>query len=297
MDTFANVKQNNMKNLKFLVVALFLGLAALNITSCGSGEKEPNPLADSLSNVNDGLNGQLTEKEKALQDFVTTFNEIQTNLNEIKEKEKIVTASSKSGDVKSKEDQIKEDIQAIYDLMGKNKNRINSLSKKLKASKSQIKGLEEMIATLQAQIESKDAEITELKGVIEALNIELSNINTNYEEVEQEVAVKTEKLNSAFYAIGTAKELKEKGVTTKEGGFIGLGKSTKVKDDFNKDYFTKIDISQVTSITIGAKKAKILSSHPSSSYKLVGEKSVEKLEILNAEDFWGASKYLVIVID
>ena len=305
IDTFANVPKGslrlktkiNMKNLKFLVVALFLSFAALNITSCGSGEKEPNPLADSLSNVNDGLNGQLSEKEKALQDFVTTFNEIQNNLNEIKEKEKIVTASSKGGDVKSKEDQIKEDIQAIYDLMGKNKNRINSLSKKLKASKSQIKGLEEMIATLQAQLESKDAEITELKGVIEALNIELSNINTNYEEVEQEVEVKTEKLNTAFYAIGTAKELKEKGVTTKEGGFIGLGKSTKVKDDFNKEYFTKIDVTQVTSITIGAKKAKILSTHPSSSYKLVGDKKVEKLEILNAEDFWGASKYLVIVID
>ena len=51
-----------MKNLKFLVVALFLGLAALNITSCGSGEKEPNPLADSLSAVNDGLNGQYRRK-------------------------------------------------------------------------------------------------------------------------------------------------------------------------------------------------------------------------------------------
>jgi chromosome segregation ATPase len=286
-----------MKNLKFLVVALCLSMAALNITSCGGGEKEANPLADSLNAVNGELNGKLSEKEQALQEFVTTFNEIQGNLNEIKEKEKIVTASSKGGDVKSKEEQIKEDIQAIYDLMGKNKSRINSLSKKLKASKSQIKGLEEMIANLQAQIESKDAEITELKGVIEALNIELSNINTNYEEVEQEVEVKTEKLNTAFYAIGTAKELKEKGVTTKEGGFIGLGKSTKVKDDFNKEYFTKIDVTQTTSIAIGAKKAKILSTHPSSSYKLVGEKTIEKLEILNAEEFWGASKYLVIQID
>ncbi len=286
-----------MKKLKFLVVALFLGLAAVNITSCGSGEKEANPLADSLNAVNGELNGKLSEKELAIQEFVTTFNEIQSNLNEIKEKEKIVTASSKGGDVKSKEDQIKEDIQAIYDLMGKNKSRINSLTKKLKASKSQIKGLEEMIASLEAQLESKDAEISELKGVIEALNIELSNINTNYQEVEQEVEAKTEKLNTAFYAIGTAKELKEKGVTTKEGGFIGLGKSTKVKDDFNKEYFTKIDVTQTTSITIGGKKAKVLSSHPSSSYKLVGEKVIEKLEILNAEEFWGASKYLVIQID
>lgn len=286
-----------MKNLKFLVIALFLGVAALNITSCGSGEKETNPLADSLNAVNGELNGKLSEKEQALQEFVNTFNEIQSNLNEIKEKEKIITASSKGGDVKRKEDQIKEDIQAIYDLMGKNKNRINSLSKKLKASNSQIKGLEEMIANLEAQLESKDVEISELKGMIEALNIELSNLNTNYQEVEQEASLKTDKLNTAYYAIGTAKELKEKGVTSKEGGFIGLGKSTKVKDDFNKEYFTKIDVTQVTSITVGAKKAKILSSHPKSSYKLVGEKSVEKIEILNAEDFWGASKYLVVVID
>jgi len=292
-----NPKTTHMKNFKFLVIALFLSLTALNITSCGSGEKEPNPLADSLANINSELGGKLSEKEIALQEFVTTFNEIQSNLNEIKAKEKIVTTSTKGGDVKNKEDQIKEDIQTIYDLMGKNKSRINSLSKKLKASHIQMKGLEEMIANLEAQLESKDNEITELKAMVEALNIELSNINTNYEEAAQEVEVKTEKLNTAYYAFGTAKELKEKGITSKEGGFIGLGKSTKVKDDFNKEYFTKIDVTKVTSITIGAKKAKVLSSHPSGAYKLVGEKSVEKIEILNAEEFWGASKYLVIVID
>ena len=56
-----------MKNLKFLVIALFLGVTALNITSCGSGEKEPNPLADSLNAVNGELNGQLSEKEQAIQ--------------------------------------------------------------------------------------------------------------------------------------------------------------------------------------------------------------------------------------
>lgn len=287
-----------MKNIKFLIVALFLGIAAINFTSCkGSGEKEPNPLADSLSNINGELSGKLSEKEMALQQFVSTFNEIQDNLNTIKEKEKIVTGSAKSGDVKSKEDQIKEDIQAIYDLMGKNKNRINSLSKKLKASNVKIEGLEKMIETLQAQLLAKDTEITDLKATIEALNIELSNINTNYEEIEQEVEVKTEKLNTAYYAFGTSKELKEKGIITKEGGFIGIGKSSKLKDDFNRDYFTKIDVTQTTTINIGAKKVKILTTHPSNSYKLIGEKSVEKIEILNAENFWGASKYLVIVIE
>jgi len=286
-----------LKNFKIMLAVLILSLAMVGFTSCGGGEKEPNPLADSLSNLNGELNGKLSEKEAALQDFVSAFNEIQDNLNTIKEKEKIVTNSTKSGDVKSKEDQIKEDLQAIYDLIGKNKSRINSLSKKLKNANVKIKGFEEMIASLQAQIADKDNTIAELKSAIEALNIELSNLNTNYQEVEQEAEVKTEKLNTAYYAFGTSKELKEKGIITKEGGFIGIGKSTKVKDDFNKEYFTKIDVTTTASIPIGGKKAKILTTHPSSSYKLVGEKTVEKIDITNAEEFWSASKYLVIVID
>lgn len=286
-----------MKNLKLIVAAVILSATSLFFTSCGSGEKDANPLADSLSTVNGELNGQLSEKEAALQEFVSAFNEIQGNLNAIKEKEKIVSHASASGDVKSKEDQIKEDIQAIYDLLAKNKNRIGSLTKKLKNANSKISGLEEMIANLQAQIDAKDNEIADLKSQLEAKNIELSNIQMNLESVEAESSAKTEKMNTAYYAIGTSKELKEKNVITKEGGFIGIGKSTKVKEDFNKDYFTKVDVSQVTSINIGAKKAKVLSSHPSGSYKLVGDKSVEKLEILNADDFWSNSKYLVIVTE
>lgn len=287
-----------MKTLKLVLVAVILSASALFTSSCGGGgEKEGNPLADSLAGVNGELNGELSQKEKALQEFVNSFNEIQDNLNAIKEKEKIVSKNSQSGDVKSKEETIKEDIQAIYDLLAKNKNRIGSLTQKLKDSKTKISGLEQMIANLQSQIDSKDGEIATLKAELEGKNIELSNIQMNLENVEAESTSKTEKLNSAFYAIGTSKELKEKGVISKEGGFIGIGKSTKLKDDFNKEYFTKVDISKTNSITIGAKKAKLLSNHPSNSYKLIGEKTVEKIEILNAEDFWSNSKYLVISIE
>lgn len=254
-------------------------------------------MADSLAGVNGELNGQLSEKEAALQEFVTSFNEIQDNLNAIKEKEKIVSKSAASGDVKSKEEQIKEDIQAIYDLLAKNKNRIGSLTKKLKDSNSKIAGLDEMIANLQAQIDAKDAEVADLKSQLEAKNIELSNIQMNLETVEAESSNKTAMLNTAYYAMGTSKELKEKNVISKEGGFIGIGKSTKVKEDFNKEYFTKVDISATNSINIGAKKAKIITTHPSSSYKLVGEKPVERIDILNPTEFWSSSKYLVIITD
>ncbi len=286
-----------MKTIKLIICASVLIASNLFFTNCGGAEKEVNPLADSLNAVNSNLNGKLSEKEEALQDFIASFNEIQENLNAIKEKEKIVSNTSKVGDVKNKEDQIKEDIQAIYDLMAKNKNRIGALSEKLKKSSLRIEGMQKMIENLQNALNQKDGEISELKTQIEGLNIDISSLKANVEETEKVVAEKTEVIQTAYYAFGTSKELRNKNIITKEGGFIGLGKSTKVKDDFNKDYFTKINIANTNVINIGAKKAKIITNHPSSSYKLVGDKTVEKLEITNPEEFWSASKYLVIVID
>lgn len=286
-----------MKKIGIILVAILISVSTSVFTSCGSAEKEANPLADSLKNVNDGLSGKLNEKELALQEFISTFNEIQENLNTIKEKEKIVTKNTVNGDVKSKEDQIKEDIQAIYDLMGKNKSRINSLSKKLKDANLKLEGMQTMIENLQNSLNMKDEEISDLKNKIESLNIELSTLNTDYKEIQDESDAKTVVIKTAYYAFGTSKELKEKNIITKEGGFIGIGKTTKVKDDFNKEYFTKVNIDEATTINIGAKKAKIITSHPSGSYKLIGEKTVEKIEITNPEEFWSVSKYLVIIIE
>ncbi len=287
-----------MKKIKHLAFFVIIILTNFLVSNCSKGSDDSeNSIKDSIENVSSNLNGKLNEKDAAIQELVSSFNEIQENLNTIKEKEKIISKVTSDEDVKSKEDQIKEDIQSIYDLMAKNKDRIGSLSKKLKNSKLKIEGLEKMIENMQATLNLKDSEIEELKTKIEGLNVELSSLTTNYKAVENESNQKTEIINTAFYAIGTSKELKEKNVITKEGGIIGLGKTTKLSSDFNKEYFTKINIEKTTSINLGAKKIKMLTTHPSSSYKLVGEKPIEKLEITNTKEFWSASKYLVIVLD
>lgn len=288
-----------MKKIAIAAVALFLAFGSTVFTACGNdADKNKNPLADSLRGVNNQLAEQLDEKEAAIQEFISSFNEIQENLNMIKEKEKIVTGMAMAkGDVKSRQGQIKEDIQAMYDLMTKNKTRISSLSQKLKESNLKIQGLEQMIENMQISLNQKDTEIVVLKNQIESMHIELGNMTANYKKASTESAEKTEALNTAYYAIGTQKELTEKQVISKEGGFIGMGKTTTMSADFNKNYFTKINITQTSSINIGAKRAKVVSNHPKTSYKLVGEKPVEKLEITNPTEFWSNSRYLVIVIE
>ena len=283
-----------MKKIFYLIALIPFALG------CG-GNKQDGVLSpeDSLKAVSGGQQVRIHNQDSSIQSFITGFNEIQDNLDAIKEKEKIVTASSKDAETrKTKEEQIVSDIQSIYDLMNKNKQRLSAMKKKLNSSNKKNEELEKFITRLTTEIEEKDAQINDLKSQLEKLNVEMATLNTNYEEATQESAVKTEKLNTVFYAFGTSKELIKNGVLTKEGGFIGLGKIQKMKEDFNKNYFTKVDASTTKEIILGAKKAKLVTTHPSSSYKIEGaDGRAEKLIITNAEDFWSASKYLVIVVD
>lgn len=284
-----------MKKLVYLLAFL-----PFVVTSCGNGGQEGVlSVEDSLTAVSGGQAVRIGKQDSSIQSFIRGFNEIQDNLDEIKRKEKIVSENSKDPESrKTKEQQIVDDIQSIYDIMNKNKQRLASMKSKLKESNNKNDELEKFIARLTTEIEEKDAQINNLKGELERLNVEMTALNLNYEEATQESAVKTEKLNTAYYAFGTSKELIKNNVLTKEGGFIGMGKTAKMKEDFNKGYFTKVDISTLSEVVLGAKKAKLITTHPAGSYKIEGaDGKAEKIVITNAEDFWSASKYLVVVVE
>lgn len=283
-----------MKKIFYLIALLPFAIG------CG-GNKQEGVLSaeDSLKAVSGGQQVRIHNQDSSIQSFIRGFNDIQDNLDAIKEKEKMVTASSKDAETrKTKKEQIVADIQAMYDIMNKNKQSLAAMKKKYNDSNKKNAELEKFITRLTADLETKDGEIKDLKTQLEKLNVEMTTLNTNYQEVTQESAVKTEKLNTAFYTFGTAKELIKNGVLTKEGGFIGMGKTEKMKGDFNKEYFTKVDASTTTEIVLAAKKAKLLTTHPTGSYKIVGaDGKAEKLVITNVDDFWSVSKYLVIVVE
>jgi DNA repair exonuclease SbcCD ATPase subunit len=282
-----------MKNILF--ISLF---ACLGFISCNTETKEVNSLADSLGLVNEGLKIVVSEKDSSIESFIVAFNEIQENLTEVKAKQKMISTNTSDAELKrNMKDQIIADIQSINELMEKNKQKISSLRSKLEKSNGKVDELEKMIAFMTTQMQEKDQEITDLKNQLERLNIEVAEITAKYEEKSEESNKKTEELNTAYFAIGTSKELKEKGVLTKEGGFIGLGKTKKLSADFNKSYFTKVDITQSKTFPINAKKAKLITTHPSSSYKIEGVKRADKLVIINAQEFWSASKYMVLIIE
>lgn len=291
------MKKAILKNSPLFAVLCMLYLA---LTSCGSGsETAVDPYEDSLKNANSNLSGQVVAKDSAIFGFIRSFNEIQENLDVIKDKEKLLTSSSQTGELdQDQKDKIIGDIQAIYDLMVKNKQKLSSVNKKLKKANLKISEFEKMIERMNRQIEEKDVEISELKTQLEKMNIEFSEVTLNYEAAQEMLQETTGKLNKAYYAFGSSKELISQGVLTKEGGFIGMGKAEKLKADFNKNYFTQIDVSETTSIPLACKKAKLITVHPSESYTFDGpEGKIERLTIIHPDEFWSASKYLVIVVE
>lgn len=271
--------------------------------ACNNGEKKQAALADSLKNVNSNIQSELmakenllNSKEAAMAEFIASFNEIEKNLNEIKDKEKIISKSSKGKEmIKSSKNQIIADIQAIYDLLDKNKLKVAILNKKLKDSNMKIDELALAVNNLSNQSNEKEVEISALKSQLEKLNVDFASLKQRYVEEQQMSSMKTEQLNTAFYAIGSKKDLIKKGLITKEGGFIGMGRAVDLTNTLDPNSFIKINITNTTEIPIHGDKVKLISTHPEGSYKLIeGSASIDKIIILDPTKFWSISKFLVI---
>jgi len=222
----------------------------------------------------------------------------------IKEKEKILTVKSSNTEVsKDRKDQIMEDIKSINNLIDENKKKIANLSAQLKKSGTTIKGMEERIATLEESMKQYENQIAELNTTVSNKDTEIGQLNTHVVALQDTVTKKDEtistqtgKLHQAFYVSGTFKDLKEKGILTKEGGFLGLGRKEFLNDDVAASLFSEIDLTETKTIPVNSKNVKLITEHPSSSYELVkeNEKQVAYIAIKDPEAFWKISKYAVV---
>ena len=273
---------------------------------------------DDLESQVSELSGKNAEYEQAMalrdeqiNDYFNTMNEVEANLEEIKKQEGIITTQL-SGEGSNQKDNIVSSINALNDLIQKNKKLVADLDKKYKNANFKIKELDKQIAMLNEQIAAQEAELADLKQQliasnykIETLTADLDNVTAANDRLEEEnkkqsntIAKQTEDLNTAYYVVGTYKDLKERNILTKEGGFIGIGRNTELNDDFDASAFTKVDIRSFNELDLNVKGASVVTDHLASSYELTGDKkSIESLKILDYSQFWKTSKYLVVVTE
>ncbi|HCX99681.1 MAG TPA: hypothetical protein DG754_06025 [Bacteroidales bacterium] len=281
---------------------LILSLITLTFLGCNQQEKRENiELKKQLSELNE----QSAEKDSTINSFFRMLNDIESNITLIMQKEQVIAKNAAlGGEMESNtRERIQNDINTINELMTKNRKAVAYLNTKLKGANFKISEFEERLLKAHNMLDVRNAEVDALKGQlteldfsVESLNATLDTLTIENEMLEQELTLRKEALDMAWFALGTRKELIENGVIEKSGGFIGLGRSFRIKADFNEEYFTSISIAQTNLIPLIAKTAELITAHPSSSYQFVQNESgiIESIEITDPTIFWGASKYLVI---
>ena len=277
---------------------LLLGLCMAAMVAC----KQEKPKADlALVQQRDSLNQIIAQKDNEINDMMSTMNEIEEGFREISEAENRVSIA-KDGEGANKQQRIRENMQFIQQTVKQNRDLINKLRQQLRESSFKGEQLKRAIENLAQQLEEKNQQIQQLRAELDAKDIHIleldeniANLNTDVSNLTAESSRKTEtinaqdkELNTAWFVFGTKNELKEQNIYVK-------GKV--LQANFNKEYFTKIDIRVDKEIKLYSRSAELLTAHPSNSYTLQRDANKQYvLRITNPQLFWSTSKYLVVLV-
>lgn len=277
---------------------MLLGLALAAMVAC----KQEKSNADSaLVQQRDSLSQIIAQKDNEINDMMLTMNEIEEGFREIAEAENRVSIA-KDGEGANKQQRIRENMQFIQQTMTQNRELISKLRQQLRESSFKGEQFKRAIENLAQQLEEKNQQIQQLRAELDAKDIHISeldediaNLNTDVSNLTAESSRKTEtinaqdkELNTAWFVFGTKSELKEQNIYVK-------GKV--LQSNFNKDYFTKIDIRIDKEVKLYSRSAEILTAHPANSYTLQRDANKQYvLRITNPQLFWSTSKYLVVLV-
>ena len=268
---------------KIVILSL---LASFLLSSCNY----ESPKFKAMQASRDSLQNVLIQKDKEASEYLAIINEIEQNLDQIKSVQGFIAADQGEGTTDSRT-RIENNINLINNLLNENKAKIADLEKRaqqvgalqsrVNALKKQMEAKEAEIAELKIQLEERNVKIQQLENTVVTMNENLTVLSAEKRIIENVAADQDAALHTAFYFLGTTKELKNKGIDIK-------------KRTLNKAAFTQIDTRNVTSINLNSKSGIVLTNHPIRSYKIHVIDKNATLEIINPTEFWSMSKYLVV---
>ncbi len=281
-----------MKKLVF-AIACTLAVASCNQDAAKKVEQVAQQQRDSLEQI-------ISQKDNEINDMMTTLSDIEEGFREITEAQSRVTLA-KQGEGTNTMQRIKENFQFIQAQMQQNKELINKLKQQVRESSVKGGQLKKIIDNLTQQLETKDQQLQALREELDRKDIHIAELDEKVATLEEDNTKKDETItaqdkaiNSAWFVFGTKDELKSQNILSNDGLF---SKTKVLSKDFNKDYFTKIDIRIDKEIKLYSKSAQIMTSHPAGSYTLQPDANKQYvLRINNPEAFWSTSKYLVVLV-
>lgn len=283
-------------------------------------QQEINDIMDIMNRVNDGFReiseaeGRITmdetgegrgfSRDQVLENMEFIQECMQTNRNLIEElKAKLEASTLAQGASATLAESFRKNIAELEAKLHAQDERVKNLQAQLAekdaiiagkdmqivGQSEQIQALNDDKAALSSEVANKQEQISQQSAEIESKAREVSNLQAENDVKSETLAAQDREMNRAWYVFGTKAELKVQKI---------LDKSEVLKNsNFNKGYFTEIDIRNTRHIPFYSKKATLLTSHPSGSYTMTPNSSgLMELNITDPATFWSVSKYLVVQV-
>lgn len=230
------------------------------MTACNQNEIDRSKAELVKSNhEKDSLLGIVNERESTINNFISSFNDVERNLDSVAVKQHIISMNAEE-QTELKRDQktrINSEIVAINNLMDSNRKRINELRNKLKSSGFKNEQLEKTVTFLNDKLVQKEIELGTLNEKLTAMNwqiaqlkVSVATLTSDNAQKDQTISDKTMELHTAYYVIGKPKDLQVSKIIDKKGGLLGIGKTPELNSNIDNSKFTKIDYTQMLRINI-----------------------------------------------
>ena len=272
--------------------------AALVLFSCGENTnayKELQAKLDSVTRINDSYEADLAETDSLVANVLTNFQDISTA-------EKMIDVNPRGEMSQTQKERIKNNVTLINDKLRASTEALDALTQKLAAGGTENKRLRHTIAALKKDLEvqrqriialteelqRKDLAIGALDSIVTTLGQDVERLNETTAKQASTLASQDKEMHTVRYCVGTKSDLKD---------FKLLQRGRLVTDGADLSYFTTADQRKLSQIPLYSREAKILTTHPASSYVLIadGEKNLT-LNIKDHKAFWSASRMLVIQV-
>lgn len=285
-------------NLKFRIMKIkgFIVFAMFAIVACSNTTNEQVEKIKSLAKQDSLKAAKSNYKDSLITAYLGDLNDIQDNLDQIKEREKIITMKPAEMNTADKQTVVAE-IKELDNWIVDNDKKINGLQSGLKNMDTKYPKLERLVARLTQQTAEQDEEIAGLQAKLskadDSIRLFTSRLNDSILVIRKQ-RMDIAELNTVYYISGTMKELREKGVIDKDGGVIGLGRVAELKPSVNNTLFIKVNLTTFKGLNLHHKFRRFITTHPDKAYQIISTGKTDSIAINMPSTFWSESKYLVI---
>lgn len=203
--------------------------------------------------------------------------------------------------------EITERLAMAENRLAQSRRRVTELTGSDAEKSARLAAFDSTVASFKDIMENQRSQMASLTEQVNALTTENTQLKTDVVQLASEKTTLTAEKdtltsykNTVYYIVADQKSLMERHVIEKSGGFLGFGKTPVAARMLNAADFVPIDKTKVNEIPL---------PNPEKAYRVITRQDLAALEtppgkggritgalrIRDAESFWAASKYLILV--